>query len=121
LPAIQGLSDMRDRRVEILFDHLRVLTGPEDLCQDVLRHSAMFACRDITENISGPPGRPGIRSKWFFRIAQYFWMTQNANGKIRNDRRGRGNRGRKGGFVTFCAKLFLEIRWKAFVYFFNAE
>jgi hypothetical protein len=75
---------MRDRsQVESLRETLgmpltveRRVVGPERLDQNFLRDASLFARRDVTENFSCTPGRPCIRRKWFFRVAEHLRMSK---------------------------------------------
>ena len=57
LPAVQCLADVRDGRVEILFDDRRVFLGPEGIDKNVLCDASILARRDIAENVARPPCR----------------------------------------------------------------
>ena len=61
LPAVQGLADMRDRRVKVLFDNTRAFIGPKRVDQDFFGNPAVLARRDVAKNVAGAFCGPCIR------------------------------------------------------------
>ena len=73
---------MRDRRVKVLFDRLKIFVSPERVDDRILSGAVMTPRNNEAEDVAGASCRPGVGGKRPRRIAEDLYRSEHVDSQI---------------------------------------